>query len=61
MDRFKTKTVVITGAGSGFGRGLAMDFTKLGWKVAVSDINMDRAEETVRLMDGRRPGPGHSM
>ncbi len=56
MDRFKTKTVVITGAGSGFGRGLALDFAKLGWKVAVSDINMARAEETVRLMNGNGQG-----
>jgi NAD(P)-dependent dehydrogenase (short-subunit alcohol dehydrogenase family) len=52
MDRFKTKTVVITGAGSGFGRGLALDFAKLGWKVAVSDINMERAEESVQLVNG---------
>jgi NAD(P)-dependent dehydrogenase (short-subunit alcohol dehydrogenase family) len=52
MDRFKTKTVVITGAGSGFGRGLALDFAKLGWKVAVSDINMERAEDSVRLVNG---------
>lgn len=56
MDRFKTKTVVITGAGSGFGRGLALGFAKLGWKVAVSDINMDRAEETKRLMNGNGRG-----
>ena len=52
MDRFKTKTVVITGAGSGFGRGLALDFARLGWKVAVSDINMERVEESVRLVNG---------
>jgi NAD(P)-dependent dehydrogenase (short-subunit alcohol dehydrogenase family) len=56
MERFKTKTVVITGAGSGFGRGLAMDFARMGWKVAVSDISIDRAEETVRLMDGNSRG-----
>ncbi|HVN71133.1 MAG TPA: SDR family NAD(P)-dependent oxidoreductase [Desulfomonilia bacterium] len=53
MNRFKTRTVVITGAGSGFGRGLALDFAKLGWKVAVSDINIDRAEETVTLVGGQ--------
>lgn len=50
MDRFKTKTVVITGAGSGFGRGLGMAFARLGWKVAVSDINVARAEESVQLV-----------
>lgn len=56
MERFKTNTVVITGAGSGFGRGLALEFARMGWKVAVSDIDLDRAEETVRLMDGNGRG-----
>lgn len=56
MDRFKTKTVVITGAGSGLGRGLALNFSKLGWRVAVSDINLKTAEETVRLMNGKGKG-----
>ncbi|MGC8491679.1 MAG: SDR family NAD(P)-dependent oxidoreductase [Syntrophobacteraceae bacterium] len=51
MDRFRTKTVVITGAGSGFGRGLAVDFAKRGWKVAVSDINPERIRETVELLN----------
>ena len=31
---------------------LPLDFAKLGWKVAVSDINMERAEESVRLVNG---------
>ncbi len=52
MERFKTKTVAITGAGSGFGRGLALEFARLGWRVAVSDINLKRAEETRQLMPG---------
>ena len=56
MNRFKKKTVVITGAGSGLGRGLALDFSKLGWRVVVSDINLERAEETVRLMKGNGQG-----
>lgn len=52
MKRFKTKTVVITGAGGGFGRGLAFDFSRMGWRVAVADIDLERAEQTVQLMDG---------
>lgn len=50
MDRFKTKTAIITGAGSGFGRGLSLAFANLGWKVACADINTARAEETAELV-----------
>lgn len=56
MDRFTTKTVVITGAGSGLGRGLALAFSKLGWRVAASDINLEGAKETVSLMNGLGEG-----
>jgi NAD(P)-dependent dehydrogenase (short-subunit alcohol dehydrogenase family) len=50
MKRFPEKRVVITGAGSGFGRALALVFAGKGWRVGVSDINEQRADETVELV-----------
>lgn len=50
MERFKNKTVVITGGGSGLGRQLAMNFASMGWKVAITDINEVRMQETMRLL-----------
>lgn len=46
MKRFPKKRVVITGSGSGLGRSMALDFAKMGWKVLVNDIDMERAKET---------------
>ena len=43
--RLNEKTAVITGAGSGFGRGIATRFALEGARVAVVDINLGTAEE----------------
>lgn len=43
----KTKTVVVTGAGSGIGRTIAQVLAERGWQVVVSDINAEAASETV--------------
>lgn len=43
--RLKDKTVIITGAGSGFGRGIALRFAKEGAKVGVIDVNEESAFE----------------
>jgi len=44
------KSVVITGSGSGIGRACAIEFAKAGASVVVADIDVQAAEETVRLI-----------
>ena len=43
--RIKDKTAIVTGAGSGFGKGIAMRFAKEGARVGVVDINAEAARE----------------
>lgn len=43
--RLKDKTAIVTGAGSGFGKGIAMRFAKQGARVGVIDINAEAARE----------------
>lgn len=50
MQSFIDKVVVITGAGSGMGRDYALEFSRLGAKVALNDFNAESLEETVRLL-----------
>ena len=40
-------TIAISGAGSGFGAALAHKYAADGWKVAVTDIDEDRARQTL--------------
>lgn len=57
MKRFPDKRVFITGAGSGLGRALAMEFAKTGWRIAVADIHDVRAEETGSLVKSAGGSP----
>ena len=43
--RLKDKTAIVTGAGSGFGKGIAMRFANEGARVGVIDINAEAARE----------------
>ncbi|HFC12752.1 MAG TPA: SDR family oxidoreductase [Anaerolineae bacterium] len=52
MKNFTDKVVVITGAGSGIGRALAIEFKKLGAKLALNDFNQTTLLETVALLNG---------
>lgn len=44
---FENKVVVITGAGSGMGKAMALQFAAEGAKVIVSDINAERVDSVV--------------
>ena len=46
--QFEGKVAVITGAGSGIGRALALNLAKRGAKLALSDIDTEGLAETVR-------------
>jgi len=48
MSSFAGKVAVITGAGSGIGRALALNLAATGAKLALSDIDTDGLAETVR-------------
>lgn len=48
--KLKDKVTLITGAGSGLGRHCAQLFAAEGAKVAVVDIDGDRAEQTLKLV-----------
>ena len=50
MKSFQNKVAVITGAGSGLGRALAIQLNQAGAHLAVCDLNMTGLEETRALL-----------
>jgi NAD(P)-dependent dehydrogenase (short-subunit alcohol dehydrogenase family) len=54
--RLKDKTAIITGAGSGMGRAMALLFAREGARIAVADLNEASALETAAMItnDGGR-------
>lgn len=51
MKTLTNKNVVITGAGGGIGRALALQFADEGCGLAISDINKDSLLETEKLLE----------
>ena len=50
--RLEGKTAFVTGAASGFGKGIAECFAAEGARVAVVDVNGDGAVDTAKAIDG---------
>lgn len=46
------KTIFVTGASSGIGRGIAVICSKMGAKVIFSGRNLEKLQETLSLMEG---------
>ena len=55
----ETKVALVTGAGSGIGRAVALTFLKEGYKVALAGRRKDALEETVKRAgaDGKNALP----
>ncbi len=45
------KSAVIMGSGSGVGRASALRFAEEGARVVVADVDLERAKETVQLIE----------
>lgn len=58
---FKNKVVVITGAGSGIGRALAIQFAQQGARLALSDINEAGLAETIKLLPAGSEARGYKL
>ena len=52
------RTAVVVGAGSGLGQASAIGLADAGAHVVVADLNLDGAEETVRIIAERQGKPG---
>jgi len=46
-----SKTAIVTGAGSGLGRALAVRLARDGWQIAIADIAPEGAAETLELVE----------
>ncbi|MGR7002414.1 SDR family NAD(P)-dependent oxidoreductase [Yinghuangia aomiensis] len=53
MRDFAGRTAVVTGAGSGIGRALALRFAAEGMRVVVADVEKDALDGTVDLLQAR--------
>lgn len=55
MKQLKGRVAVVTGAGSGIGRGVAQELAAEGCKLALVDINAETLEETAEMLKSAAP------
>ena len=46
------KTILVTGASSGIGRGIAVECSKMGAKIVITGRNIERLQETFDFLEG---------
>src|SRR5438093_878798 len=57
-----TRTILITGAGSGLGRGLSLCLAREGHSILATDLRLDAARETVaRVEAAGGHGQAHAL
>lgn len=52
MNRLEGKKIIVTGAGAGIGRAIAVRFTSEGAKVALADVDEEAAKRVAEEIDG---------
>lgn len=48
------KTILVTGASSGIGRGIAVECSKMGAKIVITARNKERLQQTLDMLEGER-------
>ena len=56
MDRFKDKTVIVTGAGSGIGKSTAIRLDAEGAQLLIIDINEEQLDNLVAALNDKEAG-----
>ena len=59
--RLQDKVTVVTGAGNGIGRATALRFAEEGSSVIVADIQIDKADETVQIIEDNGEMPNQFL